>query len=114
MLKDITSQFLGFQQTHHFRKATDEAYNRKLSLAPRDAMGGGNFLEEAYDDPCNNFFRLLQQSLGLPLPSPGFHFPSLFSAHRLLDVISRCFPPPDLPLPGLRKDQSLVQVWVGG
>ncbi|KAG1812739.1 hypothetical protein EV424DRAFT_1542002 [Suillus variegatus] len=98
MLKDITSQFLSFQQPHYFRKATDEAYNKKLSLAPHyyhalmsvDATGGGDFIKEAYDDPCNNFFQLSQQSLALPLPlpSPGFHFLSLFSARRLLDVIS--------------------------
>ncbi|KAG1803904.1 uncharacterized protein HD556DRAFT_1303887 [Suillus plorans] len=84
-----------FQQPHYFRKATDEAYNRKLGLAPHhyhalmsvDTMGGGGFIGEVYDDPHNNFFRLSQQSLALQLPSPGFHLPSLFSARRLLDVV---------------------------
>ncbi|KAG2362244.1 hypothetical protein BDR07DRAFT_1485038 [Suillus spraguei] len=63
------------------------------SCLDADATGGGGFIEEAQDDPYNNFFQSSQQSL--PLPSPGFHFPSLFLARRFFNVISRRRLPPD-------------------
>ncbi|KAG1818695.1 WD40-repeat-containing domain protein [Suillus subaureus] len=58
-----------------------------------DATGGGGFVEEAHDDPYNNFFHSSQQSL--PSPSPGFLLPPLFLARRLWNVISRRHPTPD-------------------
>ncbi|KAG1858913.1 WD40-repeat-containing domain protein [Suillus subluteus] len=62
------------------------------SCLDADATGGGGFIEETHDDPYNNnFFQSSQQSL--PSPSPGVHVPSLFSARRLWNVISRRRPP---------------------
>ncbi|KAG1818670.1 WD40-repeat-containing domain protein [Suillus subaureus] len=71
------------------------------SCLDADATGGGGFIEEAYDDPYNNFFQSSRQSLPSPSPplSPGFHFPSLFLARRFLNVISRHRPPPDEFIP---------------
>ncbi|KAG2049046.1 WD40 repeat-like protein [Suillus hirtellus] len=66
-----------------------------LSLSCLDVSGG--FIEEGHDDPYNNFFQFSQQSL--PSPSSGFHFPSLFSVRRFLNVISRRHQLPDESVP---------------
>ncbi|KAG1858915.1 WD40-repeat-containing domain protein [Suillus subluteus] len=74
------------------------------SCLDADATGGYVFIEEAHDDPCNNFFQSSQQSL--PSPSPGFHLSPLFSARRFLNVISRHRPPPDESVPKERSKRG--------
>ncbi|KAG2344360.1 WD40 repeat-like protein [Suillus weaverae] len=78
--------------------------NSPSSCLDVDATGGGGFIEEAHDDPYNNFFQSSQQSL--PSPSPGSHLSSLFSARRLLNVFSRRRPPPDESVPQERSKRK--------
>ncbi|KAG1882835.1 WD40-repeat-containing domain protein [Suillus subluteus] len=62
------------------------------SCLDADATGGNGFIEEAHDDPYNNFFQSSQQSL--PSPSPGSPLPNLFLArHFWKGIISRRHPP---------------------
>ncbi|KAG1763591.1 hypothetical protein EDD22DRAFT_952200 [Suillus occidentalis] len=66
-----------------------------------DATGGGGFIEEVYNNLYSgNFFQSSRQSL--PLSSPGFRFPSLFSDYRLLSIFSRRCPPADESVPKVR------------
>lgn len=71
-----------------------------------DATGGGGFVEEAHDDLYDNFFQSSQQSL--LSPSPGFHFPSLFSALRFLNVISQRCSLPDESVPKERSKRGFL------
>ncbi|KAG1860130.1 WD40-repeat-containing domain protein [Suillus subalutaceus] len=104
MLKDIAPQLpapalLQFlpptllQQSDRQSTQEETRSNSPLSSClDADATGGGGFIDDAHDDPYNNnFFQSSQQSL--PSPSPGIHVPSLFSARRLWNVISRRRPP---------------------
>ncbi|KAG1791870.1 WD40-repeat-containing domain protein [Suillus plorans] len=99
MLKDVAAQLPAPTPPQQGDGQSTQQKTRpsspSLSCLDVDATRGGGFIEEAHDDPYNNnnFFQFSQQSL--PLPSPGFHLPSLFSARRLLNVISRRHSPPD-------------------
>lgn len=91
-------------QTPHYHHAPMPVFSRLIFavaflsvLLEIDATGGVGFIEEAHDDSYNDFFQSLQQSL--PSQLHGFHFPSLFLARRLLNVISRRRPPPDESVP---------------
>ncbi|KAG2031939.1 WD40-repeat-containing domain protein [Suillus americanus] len=105
MLKDIAPQLPAptlLQQSDRQSTQQETRPNSPLSSClDADATGGAGFIEEAYNDPYNNFFQSSQQSLSSlsPSSSSGFHFPSLFSARRFLNVISRRRPPPDESIP---------------
>ncbi|KAG2362243.1 WD40-repeat-containing domain protein [Suillus spraguei] len=108
VLKDISPQLsapIPPQQSDKQNTEHETRPNSPLSSCPdADATGGGGFIEETHDDPYDNFFQCSQQSL--PSPSPGFHFPSLFSARRLLNVIFRRRPPPDESIPQERSKRG--------
>ncbi|KAG1780669.1 hypothetical protein EV702DRAFT_732834 [Suillus placidus] len=74
------------------------------SCLDADATGDGGFIEDAHDDPYNNFFQSSQQSL--QSPSPGSHIPNLFSARRFWEVISRRRPPPAESVPKERSKRG--------
>ncbi|KAG1901458.1 WD40-repeat-containing domain protein [Suillus fuscotomentosus] len=102
MVKDIAPQLPKPTVPHKndgqsIREETQPNFpSLSLSCLDADATGGGDFIEEGHDDP-SKFFQFSQQSL--PLPSSGFHFPSLLSVRRFLSVISRRRQLPDQSIP---------------
>ncbi|KAG1780613.1 WD40-repeat-containing domain protein [Suillus placidus] len=74
------------------------------SCLDADATGGGGFIEEAHDDPYNNFFQSSQQSL--PSASPGSHLPNLSLARHFWKGIFRRRPPPDNSIPKERSKRK--------
>ncbi|KAG1780612.1 WD40-repeat-containing domain protein [Suillus placidus] len=108
MVKDIAPQLPSptLLQKSDGRSAQQETgpNSPPSSCVDADATGGGGFIEEAHDDPYNNFFQSSQQSL--PSASPGSCLPNLFSARRFWKGIFRCRPPPDESVPQERSKRK--------
>ncbi|KAG2749311.1 WD40 repeat-like protein [Suillus brevipes Sb2] len=83
------------------------SHSPSSSFLDADATGGDCIIEEAHNDPYNNFFQSSQQSLSSP--SPGSHLPTLFSARKLWNVISRRHPPPDESVPDERSKRGFFR-----
>ncbi|KAG1758278.1 WD40-repeat-containing domain protein [Suillus occidentalis] len=105
---DIASQLPALMLQQSDRRSTQQEIGSNSPMSPlsscldADATGNDGFIEEAHDDPYNNFFQSSHQSL----PSPS-HLPPLFSARRLWNIISRRRPPPDQSIPRERPRRGL-------
>ncbi|KAG2344386.1 WD40 repeat-like protein [Suillus weaverae] len=118
MLKDTPLQLLAPTPLQNSDRQSTKQESRpsspSSSCLDADATGGDGFIEEVHDDPYNNFFQSLQQSLPSPSlspspsPSPGFYLlPFKFlSARRFWNVIARHRSPPDESVPQERSKRG--------
>ncbi|KAG1858914.1 WD40-repeat-containing domain protein [Suillus subluteus] len=106
-VKDMVPQLPAstlLQKRDKRRTQQETRSNSSSSCLDADATGGSGLVEEAHDDPYNNFFQSSQQSL--PSPSPGFRLPPLFSARHLWNVVPRRRLPPDESVPQERSKRG--------
>ncbi|KAG1732386.1 WD40-repeat-containing domain protein [Suillus paluster] len=85
-------------QQDHSQGTQQDTRPEPLSSAclDADATGGDGIIEDAHDDPYNNFFESPEPS---PLASSGPRLHNLFSAHHFRNIISRHRPPANKSTP---------------
>ncbi|KAG1728503.1 WD40-repeat-containing domain protein [Suillus paluster] len=94
MVKDIAPELAvpTLQQDHSQGTQQDTRLEPpSSSCLDADATGGDGIIEDAHDDPYNNFFESPEPSLPLALSGPRLH--RLFSGRHFRNLISRHRPP---------------------